>query len=106
VCRGCRKEKNSKKRKAARVDDGAEGGSREKAAKKKEKRRKKMCNACGRCPSEIRLVNRRMGNMIMQQQQEVPSKGAVVALCLLSVHLSSVRHVCCAACMFTKALTC
>lgn len=32
------------------------------------------CKGCGRCPNEVKLVNRQMGNMIMQQQVEVESK--------------------------------
>jgi len=32
------------------------------------------CNACGKCPSETKMVQKRMGNMIVQQQKKVPSK--------------------------------
>lgn len=32
------------------------------------------CAACGRCPDEVKMVNRQMGHMIVQQQQRVPSE--------------------------------
>jgi len=32
------------------------------------------CDGCNKCPNEIRMVQRQMGNMIIQQQEEVPSK--------------------------------
>ena len=32
------------------------------------------CATCGRCPSKTRMVQRQMGNMIVQQEEEVPSK--------------------------------
>lgn len=33
------------------------------------------CQGCGRCPNEVRMVNRQVGpGMFMQQQEEVPSK--------------------------------
>lgn len=32
------------------------------------------CNKCGRCPPEVKMVQKRMGNMIVQQQKNVPSK--------------------------------
>jgi len=36
---------------------------------------KPRCQQCGRCPNEIRLVQRQMGNgFIVQNQEEVPSK--------------------------------
>jgi len=45
VCRGCRSKPDSPK-----------------------------CKGCGRCPNEQKMVQRQMGNMIMQQQVEVESK--------------------------------
>jgi curved DNA-binding protein CbpA len=42
--------------------------------RKKSKKKKPRCTSCGRCPDEIRLVKRRMGNMIFQEQEAVPSK--------------------------------
>lgn len=35
---------------------------------------KERCRACGRCPPEMRVVHRQMGNMIIQQQEQVQSK--------------------------------
>lgn len=32
------------------------------------------CKTCGRCPNEVKMVARNMGGMIIQQQEEVPSK--------------------------------
>jgi len=32
------------------------------------------CDSCNRCPNEVKLVQRQMGHMIIQQQEEVPSK--------------------------------
>jgi len=32
------------------------------------------CESCNRCPNEVKLVQRQMGHMIIQQQEEVPSK--------------------------------
>lgn len=32
------------------------------------------CQGCGKCPNEQKMVNRQMGNMIMQQQMDVESK--------------------------------
>lgn len=37
--------------------------------------RRARCAQCGRCPNEVRTVHRQMGpGMIVQQQEEVPSK--------------------------------
>lgn len=37
--------------------------------------KKERCATCGRCPNEVRMVQRQMGpGMIVQQQEEVPSK--------------------------------
>mmetsp|Transcript_5803 Transcript_5803/g.18597 ORF Transcript_5803/g.18597 Transcript_5803/m.18597 type:complete len:373 (-) Transcript_5803:2224-3342(-) len=49
VCRGCEKPKLSDKAKA-------------------------RCAKCGRCPNEVRMVQRQMGGFLVQQQEEVPSK--------------------------------
>lgn len=35
---------------------------------------KARCGECGRCPGQTRMVQRMMGNMIIQQQENVPSK--------------------------------
>lgn len=32
------------------------------------------CKSCGKCPSQTRMVQKMMGNMIIQQQEHVPSK--------------------------------
>lgn len=36
--------------------------------------RKPRCKGCGSCPPEIKMVTRRMGNMLMRQQQKVASQ--------------------------------
>jgi len=54
VCRGCNSEKLAK------------GASAEKKAK---------CAACGRCPEEVKMVQRQMGpGMVVQQEERVASK--------------------------------
>ena len=51
VCRGCDKETS-----------------------KQSERTRERCAKCGRCPNEVRLVQRQMGGFLVQQQEEVPSK--------------------------------
>jgi len=41
----------------------------------KKGKKKEKCKACGRCPNEVKMVQRQMGpGFMVQQQEEVPSK--------------------------------
>uniref|UniRef100_A0A7S2SEU7 J domain-containing protein n=1 Tax=Mucochytrium quahogii TaxID=96639 RepID=A0A7S2SEU7_9STRA len=42
--------------------------------KKMTEAKKKRCDRCQRCPNELKMVQRRMGGFLVQQQEEVPSK--------------------------------
>jgi len=43
------------------------------AKKTQSEKTKAKCITCGRCPNEVRMVTRQMGNFMVQQQEEVPS---------------------------------